>query len=54
MTFPPEDGERGVPPAIALYSILGFWFFYALLVSLRAMVVGFESQGEMAVRRVIT
>ncbi len=53
MTFLPEDGERGVPPAIALYSILGFWFFYALLVSLRALALGFESQGELAMRRAV-
>ncbi|MBZ9649699.1 histidine kinase [Sphingobium sp. 3R8] len=53
MTDLPEDGDRGVAPPIALYSILGFWFFYALLVSLRAAIVGFESQGEMAVRRII-
>ncbi|MDI1295038.1 MAG: histidine kinase [bacterium] len=48
-----EDGDRGVAPTIALYSILGFWFFYAVLVTLRASLVGFESQGELAARRVI-
>lgn len=49
----PPEGERGVPPAVALYSILGFWFFYAILITLRAAVMGFEAQGEMAVRRAI-
>ena len=47
------DDERGVPPAVALYSILGFWFFYAILITLRAAVMGFEAQGEMALRRAI-
>jgi len=53
MTFLPEDGERGVPPAMALYSILGFWFFYAILVTLRAAVMGFAAQDELAVRRMV-
>ncbi|OAN59086.1 sensor histidine kinase [Sphingobium sp. TCM1] len=48
-----EDGERGVSPAIALYSILGFWLFYTLIVSLRALVVGFDAQMEMAARRMV-
>ncbi|HKT75679.1 MAG TPA: histidine kinase [Sphingobium sp.] len=47
----PEDGEPGVQPRVALYSILGFWFFYALLVTLRASVMGFDAQGAMATRR---
>lgn len=53
MTSLPDDGERGVSPAIALYSILGFWLFYAILVTLRAAVMGFESQGELGVRRAV-
>ncbi|MES2159333.1 MAG: histidine kinase [Pseudomonadota bacterium] len=53
MTSHPQDGDRGVAPAIALYSILGFWFFYAILVTLRAAVIGFESQYELAARRAI-
>ena len=36
---------------IVLFSILGFWLFYVLIVSLRANVLDFPSQGEMAVRR---
>lgn len=51
MTILPEEGEHGVSPTVALYSILGFWLFYMLIVTLRAFVVGFEAQGEMAVRR---
>ncbi|ATP20355.1 MULTISPECIES: sensor histidine kinase [Sphingobium] len=53
MTLPTEDGPRGVAPAVALYSIIGFWFFYAVLISLRAAVVGFDSQIEMAARRAV-
>jgi two-component sensor histidine kinase len=53
MTTRHEDGEPGVPPTLALYSILGFWFFYALLVTLRASVMGFEAQGAMASRRAV-
>lgn len=48
-----EDGERGVAPAVALYSILGFWFFYTVIVSLRAAVIGFDAQWELAARRMV-
>lgn len=48
-----EDGEPGVSPTVALYSILGFWFFYGVLVTLRASVMGFEAQGAMAARRAV-
>ncbi|WP_150291923.1 sensor histidine kinase [Sphingobium estronivorans] len=53
MNIKMEDGEPGVPPTVALYSILGFWFFYAVLVTLRASVMGFEAQGAMAARRAV-
>jgi two-component system LytT family sensor kinase len=53
MAILPDEGERGVSPTLALYSILGFWLFYMVLVTVRAVVMGFESQGEMAVRRAI-
>lgn len=53
MTIHPEESDHGVSPALALYSILGFWFFYALLVTLRATVMGFDAQGELAARRAI-
>lgn len=48
-----EDGAPSVPPTVALHSILGFWFFYAVLVTLRASVMGFEAQGAMAARRAV-
>ena len=53
MTYVSEDGERGVSPAVALYSILGFWLFYTLIVSLRAVVIGFDAQMELAARRMV-
>ena len=48
-----EGSDRGVAPTIALYSILGFWFFYTLIVSLRAAVIGFDAQWELAARRMV-
>ncbi len=36
-----------------LYSIIGFWAFYTGIVSLRAMVMGFPNQGELAERRLL-
>lgn len=46
-----DEEQRGVSPLVALYSILGFWLFYMVVVTLRSLVVGFEAQGEMALRR---
>jgi two-component sensor histidine kinase len=51
MTVPSQEGENGVSPTLALCSILGFWCFYMSLVTVRAAVMGFEAQGEMAIRR---
>jgi two-component system LytT family sensor kinase len=51
MTVPAQEGENEVSPTLALCSILGFWFFYMALVTVRAAVMGFEAQGEMAIRR---
>ncbi|MFZ2998269.1 sensor histidine kinase [Sphingobium sp.] len=49
---PPNEG-RGVSPAIALYSILAFWLFYAILVTARAALMGFGSPLELGARRAI-
>lgn len=49
--FLEDEDPRGVSPLVALYSILGFWLFYMVVVTLRSLVVGFEAQGEMAFRR---
>lgn len=44
-------GDRHLNWQIALFSILGFWLLYVLIVTLRAYVVDFPAQGEMALRR---
>src|SRR3546814_16276350 len=48
-----DEEPRSVAPLIALYSILGFWLFYMIVVTLRALVIGWEAQGAMAYRRAI-
>jgi len=48
-----DEGERGLSPAIALYSILGFWLFYAIWATLRALAMGLDSQVEIAGRRMV-
>lgn len=53
MTFLPEDGERGLSPTIALYSILGFWLFYAIWATLRAAAMSLDAQTEIAARRMV-
>ncbi|AUW57412.1 sensor histidine kinase [Sphingobium sp. SCG-1] len=53
MTFQLDEEERGIPPIVALYSILGFWLFYMALVTLRSFVMGFDAQAPMAIRRSI-
>ncbi len=42
-----------VGPKAALLSIIGIWAFYAIIVSLRAAVLDFPSQAELAQRRII-
>lgn len=46
-----EAEPRSVSPLLALYSILGFWLFYMVVVTLRSLVIGWEAQGELAFRR---
>lgn len=38
---------------MAFLTIVGFWIFHALIVALRAMVMDFPNQGELASRRVV-
>ncbi len=38
---------------LALFSILGFWLFYGIIVTLRTAVMDFPSQGEIASRRLV-
>jgi two-component system, LytTR family, sensor kinase len=46
-----NPGDRHLNWQIALFAILGFWLIYVLIVTLRAHVLDFPAQGEMAVRR---
>ncbi len=41
-----------LPASTVLISIFGFWLFYALIVSLRAMVMDFPLQDQLAQRRI--
>ena len=43
--------HRSVRPIIAFYSIIGFWLFYTVIVTARAAVMDFPSQGELIQRR---
>ncbi len=38
---------------VAILSILGFWLFYIIVITLRAAVADWPSQGELAVRRMV-
>lgn len=40
-----------LPASGALISIFGFWLFYVLIVTLRANLMDFPAQGELALRR---
>ncbi len=51
LSAPEKDGA--VPHRLALISILGVWLFYTLIVTARALVLGFAAQGEMAWRRMV-
>ncbi|MEK6636774.1 MAG: histidine kinase [Pseudomonadota bacterium] len=46
-----NPGDRHLNWQIALFSILGFWLLYVLIVTLRAYVLAFPAQGDMALRR---
>ncbi|MBB5684035.1 sensor histidine kinase [Sphingobium boeckii] len=54
MDFEQHEPERhrAVRPIVAFYSIIGFWLFYTVIVTARAAVMDFPSQGEMIQRRV--
>lgn len=41
-----------VDQQVALLSILGFWLFYMIIVTLRAAVLDFPAQQELVVRRI--
>ena len=46
-----NPSDRHLNWQIALFSILGFWLLYVLISALRANVLNFPAQGEMALRR---
>ncbi|MCB2015090.1 MAG: histidine kinase [Sphingobium sp.] len=49
-----ERNERqALPTRVALLSIAGFWAFYFLIITVRAMLFGFDHQLEMMGRRLI-
>ena len=43
--------QRRLSSHVVLFSILGFWLFYVVIVTLRASLLEFPAQGEMAFRR---
>ncbi len=46
-----NPGDRHLNWQIALFAILGFWLLYVLISTMRAYVLDFPAQGEMALRR---
>lgn len=46
-----NSGDRHLNWKIALFSIFGFWLIYVIIVTLRAYVLDFPEQEEMALRR---
>jgi two-component system, LytTR family, sensor kinase len=46
-----NPGDKHLNWQITLFSILGFWLLYVLITTLRAYVLAFPEQGEMAIRR---
>lgn len=48
-----REVRPGVRPIVAFYSIIGFWLFYTLIVTLRSAMVFDSAQGEMAQRRMV-
>ncbi len=48
---PDIQDSRRLDGRAVLFSILGFWLFYVVIVTLRATIMDFPAQGEMALRR---
>lgn len=53
MLFKPKMKKHLVGHQMAFLTIIGFWIFHAMIVSLRAAVMDFPEQGEMAARRMV-
>ena len=45
--------KPSVGQQVAILSILGFWLFYVVVITIRAAVGDWPAQGEMAVRRIV-
>jgi two-component system, LytTR family, sensor kinase len=52
MNGPAPNQRSHLPASTVLISIFGFWLFYALVVTLRAMVMDFPLQDQLAQRRI--
>jgi two-component system, LytTR family, sensor kinase len=48
-----DHRAESVSPRLALLSILGVWLFYSFIVTIRAVLLDFPAQGEMAWRRMV-
>ena len=53
MIFKPKAKTPLVGHQMAFLTIVGFWIFHAMIVSLRAAVMEFPEQGELAFRRLV-
>ena len=53
MKLNPNRRVSLVSPQMALLTIVGFWIFHALIVSLRAAVLDFPQQDELSSRRIV-
>lgn len=47
----PDEDARGLERT-ALWSILGFWAFYYAIITVRALIIGFDDQDMLALRRI--
>lgn len=51
--FDIENHKPSVGQQVAILSILGFWLFYVIIITLRAAVSDWPAQEELALRRVV-
>lgn len=52
INYMPNEPRPHLPAATVLVSIFGFWLFYVAIVTLRASVMDWPAQGELALRRI--
>ncbi len=53
MLLKPQKRNALVSHRMAFLTIVGFWIFHALIVSLRAAVMGFPDQSDLSARRLV-